>query len=56
MKKIMREIILMIVWALVFIAIFTGAIYIGLTVSVQSNDLAIKVANTKGVENGNYKS
>lgn len=55
MSKETKELILMVVMVIVLIAVFAGSLYLGLSIHKHNDDLAVKVVNTKGVENGNYE-
>ena len=55
MSKEAKELILMVIMVVVLITIFAGSLYLGLSIHKHNDDLAIKVANTKGVDNGKYE-
>ena len=55
MSKEAKELILMVVMVVVLIAVFAGSLYLGLSIHKHNDDLAVKVVNAKGVDNGKYE-
>lgn len=56
MSKEIKEIILIVLAVILIIATFSGALYLGLAIHANNQDLAIRQMDTKGVDNGGFQN